>query len=166
MVALTPLMFGDMGKAWHQGAFMTDASWWGGAALHTQATVEELREEARAVSPNGWFTKLALEEESLSRGGAHQCPCAGWTSDGGQGCDAREVADKFPHLHLQAETHPRWAADDIACVVMPRDGCVAVAHREGRVHCRLAPLLEPPHVGAASKAQKCGTREVGVDDGR
>ena len=68
-MALRPLMFAQLAKEWHLGADLTDASWWGGASLHSDCSLKEITDEARLVSPNGWFTNLMHEMDDLSRGG-------------------------------------------------------------------------------------------------
>jgi hypothetical protein len=73
LVALRPLFFADLGRPWCPQALMTDASFWGGGALETTATTEELRTEARLTAPKGWFMELELLDDQLDPQGDLSC---------------------------------------------------------------------------------------------
>ena len=62
MVAIRPLIFARLGRPWLTKVGLTDASYLGAGILESEATLTELRKEARLTAPKGWFADAALEE--------------------------------------------------------------------------------------------------------
>ena len=62
--ALLPLIRSVLSQAWWKGCYLSDASKWGGASLHTRASYTEVRKEARWAETKGWH--VSLSDNSVS----------------------------------------------------------------------------------------------------
>lgn len=94
MVALRPLFYARLAREWCPTAWMTDASYMGGGALITEASVEELRAEAKEMAPKGWFMRMEMEEEGFAMG-----DCAKLEPE--EGAPTMEFVNTLPRLPQQ-----------------------------------------------------------------